>query len=162
GRCPGPRTGGCPGPSPGQAFAGTCAASPRRARRRGRRGRGRRTGVGTRLAVRVEEVAEEVRIRTHQQPRVALLQASIVSLHRAIEGEEVLVLVERIRKDAVALGIAFSARLLALRGRFGHDDGGVAVGLGLDLLGALQALRSELLRLALALGLHALVDRLAV
>ena len=50
----------------------------------------------------------------------------------------------------------------ALRIGFGQQHGHVAIGLGADLLALLAALGAEFGRLALPLGLHALIDRLAV
>jgi hypothetical protein len=88
-------------------------------------------------------------------------QARLVGLHRAVEVKKS-GRVERIREDAVALGVAFAADLLGLGGRVGDQHRHVAVGARPDLLGTLAALGAELRRLALALGLHALVDRLAV
>src|SRR6195256_2824041 len=128
-------------------------------RRRGRRGR---AGSAALLAARIREVAEEFRIGPDDQPRVALPQTGLIGLHRAVEAEECGIPAVGLREDAVALGVALAARLLGLGGRIGHQHGDVAVGAGTDFLRLLGALRAEFLRFALALRLHALVDRLAV
>src|SRR6266436_6432502 len=88
----------------------------------------------------IGEEAEELRIRPQQEAGIAALQAGLIRGHRAIEREEI--------------------RILAIG--FGDDDGGLAIGLGADLLRLLAALGAELGGFALPFGLHALVDRLAV
>src|SRR5207237_2684371 len=123
----------------------------RRARRRGARG-------AARLAVGIAEVAEEVRVGPEQQPGIVLPQPRLVGLHRAVEGKEVRILAKSLGEDAVAFGVAFAARLLGLGGGFRDQHGHVAVRAGTNLLAALRSLRAELGRLALALGLHALID----
>src|SRR6516164_2480753 len=105
---------------------------------------GRLGRILARFARRVAEVAEEIRIGTQQHARVVGTQARLIGLHRAIEAEEIGIAPERIRVDAVAFGIAVAARLLALRRRLGDQHGDVAIGLGLDFLRALIALRPEL------------------
>ena len=86
----------------------------------------------------------------------------LVRRHRAIEGEEIRILAIGLGEQPVAFGIADAARLLGGRIGFGDDDGRFAIGLGPDLLRLLAALGAELGGLALPLGLHALIDRLAV
>src|ERR1700686_1219355 len=115
-----------------------------------------------RFARRVAEIAEEIRIRPQHQVRVAVLHAAFVSLHRAVESKEPLILAIGLGVDAIALGVALAADLLGLRRGFRQQHGDVAIGPGSDLLGLLAALGAELGRLALPLGLHALIDRLAV
>src|SRR5690348_2561457 len=94
--------------------------------RRRRAGRGRR-GRPAELALGIQEVSEELRVGLDDEPGIALLEARLIGLHRAVEGEEIRVLAERVGEDAVALGVALAAQLLALRRRLGHDDGRVAV-----------------------------------
>ena len=80
--------------------------------------------------------------------------ALAIGLHRAVEGEELRVLAERVGVDLDRLGIALAAQDLRLASRLGQEHGALALGRGADPLGLLGALRAELLRLALALGLH--------
>ena len=91
-----------------------------------------------------------------------MAQPGLVSLHRAIKIEKVGVPAEGIGKDLVAPAVPFAPDLLGPRGRIGDQNGDVAVGARAYLLRALRALRAELGRLALPLGLHALIYRLAV
>ncbi len=115
------------------------------------------------LPGRIDEVTEELRIRLQHHPRIVVAHAVLVGLHRAVESKELgPVASERLGENAVALAIALAAKLLALRGRLGHQHGDVAIGLGADLLRLLAALGAEFGGLALTLGLHALIDRLAV
>src|ERR1700674_5240790 len=113
-------------------------------------------------ALGIVEVAEEVGVGRQQEPRIVLLQARLVGLHRAVEGEEVRVPPVGFGEDAVALGVAFAAHLLAARRGVGDEHGDVAVGARPDALGELAAAAADLGGLALALGLHALEHRLAV
>src|SRR3984893_11090996 len=138
-----------------------------RARWIGRRSRRRRCRLGAgaswqRFARRIAEIAEEIRIRPQHQVRVAVLHAAFVSLHRAVEAEEPRILTVGLGVDAIALGVALAADRLGLRGYVRQQYGDVTIGPGSDLLGLLAALGAELGRLALPLGLHALIDRLAV
>src|SRR6516165_6438141 len=121
-----------------------------------------RGGAAARPARGVAEVAEEIRIGLEQHARVIGTQARFVGLHRAVEREELGVLSKGFRKNPVALRIALAADLLALRLRLGEKNSHVAIRLRADLLRLLGAFRPKLLCLALALGLHALVDSLAV
>ena len=68
-------------------------------------------GLSARLAGRVVEVTEEVAVRLEQQPRVVRLEPGLVGLHRAVEGEEIRILVEGIGEDLVAGGVALAADL---------------------------------------------------
>src|SRR5262249_21979476 len=118
--------------------------------------------AGARLAAWITEEAEEIRVRPQQQARVAFLQSLLVGLHGPIEREEIRVLAIGLSEDAIALGIAVAAHALGCRRRLGREDGYVAIGLGADLLRAPAALGTELRSFLLPLGLHALIDRLAV
>src|SRR5262249_5193882 len=118
--------------------------------------------LGTRFARRVDEIPEELGFGRQQHAGIAVLQPGFERLHGAVEREEIRVAPERVGEDAVALGIALAADLLAPRRGIGDDHGGVAVGPRPDLLGALLPLRAELGRLALAFGLHPAVHGLAV
>src|SRR5262249_22127640 len=121
-----------------------------------RRGRGRRRTrcVSTRLARRIAEVAEEIRIGPQQEARVGALEPVFISRHRAVEGEEIGILAVSLGEQAVALGIALAANLLGLRIGLGDDHGRLAVGIGADLLRLLAALGTEFGGLALPFGLH--------
>src|SRR5262245_8748428 len=101
-----------------------------------RAGRSRRT----RLAGRIAEVAEELRIGPQQHARIVMLHASLVGLHRAVEREEVRILAERLGKDSVAFGVALAADLLGLRGRLRDQFGHLAIGGSLDFRRALLPL----------------------
>src|ERR1700685_96315 len=135
-------------------WIGRCSSSRRR-RRRVR-------ASWRRLTHRVAEKAKEIRIRPQHQVGVAVLHAAFVGLHRAVKGEEPLILPIGLGVDAIALGVALAADLLGLGRGFRHQHRDVAIGPGSDLLGFLATLGAELGRLALPLGLHALIDRLAV
>src|ERR1700724_2376841 len=115
-----------------------------------------------RFARRIAEIAEEIRVRPQHQVRVAVLHAAFVSLHRAVEAEEPRILAVGLGIDAIALGVALAADLLGLGGSVRQQHRDVAIGPGPDLLALLAALGAELRRLALPLGLHALIDCLAV
>src|SRR5437588_2740396 len=123
-----------------------------RLRRRGRR----------RMARRIGEEAEELGIRPQQETGVGGAEPGLVGRHRTIEGEEIRIPAIGLGEQAVALGVAHAAGLLGGRIGLRDDDGGLAVGLGADLLRLLAALGAELRRFALPFGLHALIDRLAV
>src|SRR6266581_4899117 len=107
-----------------------------------------------RLTRRIDEVAEELRIGLQHHTCIALAHAGLVGLHRAIKRKEVQVLAKGLGKDPVAFGIAFAAELFGLRGRLGHQDRDVAIGLGTNFLRLLAALGAELGGFALALRLH--------
>src|SRR5262245_10503505 len=121
-----------------------------------------RCGAFAHLARRVDEVAEELRIRLEQHARIVGAHPRLVGLHRAVEREEVGIPTIGLGENAVTLAVALAAGLLTFRLRVGEQHGDLAIGLGADLLRALGALRAQLRRLLLALGLHALIDRLAV
>src|SRR5260370_38382294 len=114
------------------------------------------------LAARIDEISEEIGVGVEQHARVVVAQPGLIGLHRAVEAEEVAVPAVGVGEDAVALGIALAANLLGPGGCVRDQHGDVAVGLGADFLRALAALGAELRRLALALGLHPLMDLLAV
>src|SRR6202035_2605194 len=111
-----------------------------------------------RFARRIAEIAEEIRVRPQHQVRVAVLHAAFVSLHRAVEAEEPRILDVGLGVDAISLGVSLAADLLGLGGSVGQQHRDVAIGPGPDLLPLLAALGAELRRLALPLGLHALID----
>jgi hypothetical protein len=115
-----------------------------------------------RLAAGIAEEAEEIRIRPQHEMRIAALHAPVVGLHRAIEAEEIHILAIGLGKNTVALGIALAANGFRLRSGVGEQNRHVTVRPGPDFLAFLAALGAELRRLALPLGLHALIDRLAV
>src|SRR5262245_66376840 len=119
-------------------------------------------GVVPRLARGIDEEPEELAVGLQQHARVVVLQARFQRLHRAVEREEIRVAAERLGEDAVALGVALAADLLALGGGLGDQHGDVAVGPRLDLLGALLPLGAEFGCLPLAFGLHPAVHGLAV
>src|SRR3984957_8104315 len=120
------------------------------------------SGCYGRLAGRVAEELEEVGIRPQQEPGVAALQPVLIGRHRTVEREEIGILAVGLGEQPVAFAVAVAAHLFGSRIGFGDDDGGFAIGVGPDLLRLLAALRAEFGGLALPLGLHALIDRLAV
>src|SRR4029077_13639373 len=86
----------------------------------------------------------------------------LIRAHRAVEREEIGVLAIGLGEQPVALAVAGAADLLGGRIGFGDNDGRFAIRVGPDLLRLLATLRAEFGGFALPLGLHALVDRLAV
>src|SRR5689334_22518087 len=98
----------------------------RRCRCRGGPGGGSRRRLG-RLAGRIAEIPEEVRIRPQQETGIGALQPVLISRHRTVEGEEVRILAIGLGKQAVALGIALAAGLLALGIGLGHDHRRLAI-----------------------------------
>src|SRR5262245_45713031 len=84
-----------------------------------------------------------------------------VCLHRAIEVEEVLVLVKGIGEDLISGCIALTTDLFRFRSRLRDQHRDFAIRTRANFLRALRALRAELRSLALTFGLHALIDRLA-
>src|SRR5262245_26954798 len=120
-------------------------AAPRPKRRSPlRRRRCLRRRRGPVLAGWIGEETEEVGIRPQHHAGVAVPEALLIRLHRAIEGEEVRILAERLGEDAVAFGIALAADLLALGLRIRQKHRHVAVGASLNLLLALGAVGAEL------------------
>src|SRR5262249_30536655 len=117
---------------------------------------------GRLLAGGIAEILEEIGIRPQHQPGVAGAQSRLIGLHGTIEGKEIRVLRKGFGEDAVALGVALAAYLLGERLCLGDQHGNVAVGLGADFLALLTALSADRRSLALPLGLHALIDGLAV
>ena len=81
----------------------------------------RRRRILARLAGRVREIAKEIRVRLEQQASVTRFQAVLVSLHRAIECEEVRILIKGVGKDLIAGCVALASNLLRLRGRLGDQ-----------------------------------------
>src|SRR5262249_8757078 len=127
----------------------------------------RRRGTRRRIALArftrwIDEEPEELGIRFQQHARVIGAQTGLVGLHRAIEREEIRIAAVSLGEDAVALRVALAAGALALRLRLREQHGHIAIGLGADLLRLLRAFRTILRGLLLSLGLHALVDGLAV
>src|SRR4030095_7002764 len=125
----------------------------------GRRGRRR---FFPRPARGIGEITEKACVGREQHSGVVALQAVLVGLHRTVEREEILVLVEGIGKDLVADRIALAANLLRFRCRLRHQYGDFTIGTRADLLRALRTLGAELCCFALPLGLHALIDGLTV
>ena len=109
----------------------------------------------------VLEHAQEIRVGREHQRRAGIGQRVTVGLQGAIELVELRVLAEGLGEQAVRLGVALAAADRGGALRLGEDDGALAVGARLDLLRPFEALRAQLLGLALTLGLHAVVDRLA-
>ena len=91
----------------------------------------------------------------YDRTRIASLQRGLVSLHRAIEGEELRIGAIGLGEDPVTLAVAFTADLFRLllsrRNRHCH----LAIRLRLDLGALLRALRAVGGRALLTLGLHA-------
>src|SRR5579862_4683997 len=145
-------------------FRGTARSlrHSRHRRARNRWSRGRSSCLRRHLPRGVDKKAEELGIRPQHQMRIGMQHAPLVSLHRAIKGEEIRILAEGLGIDTVSLGVALAADLLGLRGRVGCEHGDVAIGLGADFLALLAALGAEFGRFALPFGLHALKYRLAV
>src|SRR5215469_9511128 len=121
----------------------------------------RRLGLGGR-AVGVFEEAEKPAVGAqHKGSRTAVQRVS-VGLHRAIEGEEFLVLPECGGIDLDALRIAFAAHALRVPLRLGENHRAFAIGVGADGLRRFGAFAAVLRGLLLAFRLHAGEARLAV
>src|ERR1700730_7507674 len=135
-------------------------ASSRTSRRPRRRGSGLRA-LGCR-AVQILEKAKEAAVGGQNEGRAPAAQRITIGLHRAVEGEEFLVLAKSVGIGLDALRIAVAAHPLAIPLRLGEDHGAFALGIGADSLGRLGALAAVLRRLLLAFRLHAGEDRLAV
>src|SRR5262249_1168127 len=112
------------------------------------------------LTRRLVEIFEEIRVGAQQQPRVAPGHLRLISLHRAVEAEELWILVKGEGIDAVPLGITVTADAFGFPSRVGLDHGDLAVGRGADAARGALAFGTELRGLPLALGLHAPIDRL--
>src|SRR6516162_2599794 len=93
---------------------------------------------GFRRRRRRREVAEEVRLRTDQRPRLTVGETVLIGLHRAVEGKELRVRAVGLGEDAVALAVALAADLLRLLLGLRGDDRHLPIRLGLDLLGLLR------------------------
>src|SRR4051795_9436251 len=128
----------------------------------GTRAAGGRRRPSSRFTTGIAEEPEEIGIRPQQETGIIALQPGLVGAHGAVEGEEILILAICFREQPVTLTVAFAAH--PLRGRIGFrdNDGRFTIRIGADLLRLLAALGAEFGRLALPLGLHALIDRLAV
>src|ERR1044072_8808911 len=98
------------------------------------------------MAGRIRKEAEELGIGPQQEAGVVGAEPGLVSRHRTIEGKEIRIPAIGLGEQAVALGIAGTARLLGGRVGFGNDDGRLAIGLRADLLRLLTALGAEFLR----------------
>src|SRR5258708_22247925 len=114
------------------------------------------------LTGRIAEMLEEIGIRSQHQPRVVWAQSRLIGLHGTVEGKEIRILAIGLGEDAVAFAIALATSLLGARLRLRHQHRDVAVGLSADLLALLAALTTGGRGLTLTLGLHALIDGLAV
>ena len=90
------------------------------------------------------------------------METLFVGLDGAVEGEKFLIPIERRGKHSVALCITLAANLLSFGVRLCDEDADFSISTRLDLLGALIANGTKLRSLALALGLHALINGLAV
>ena len=73
--------------------------------------RGWRCGRSRRVAGRIGEEAEELRIRPQQEAGVVAAKPGLIGRHRAVEGEEVGILAIGLGEQAVALGVAGTTRL---------------------------------------------------
>src|SRR5436309_3493172 len=114
------------------------------------------------MAGRVSEELEKVGVRPQQESGVVAFQPVLIRAHRAVEREEVGILAIGFGEQPVALAVARAAHLLGGGIGLRDDHGRLAVGPGADFLCLLAALGAEFGGLALPLGLHALIDRLAV
>src|SRR5262249_17706788 len=90
------------------------------------------------------------------------LQTFLIGLHRAIEAEELRILVEGLGIDAVPLGVAVASDALGLASSVGFDHCNLTVGSGTDAARGSLAFSAELRCLSLPFGLHAPVDRLHI
>src|ERR671910_537215 len=122
--------GGSPRRAAGDPASGASARTRRgRAAGPGRGGRRRGRAVAE-TPVRIVEVAEEVRVGGEHHAGVPSLQARLVGLHGAVEGEEVRIAPKGLGEDAVLLRIAGAAQLLRAAIGVGEDDGRFALGAG--------------------------------
>src|SRR5580692_3644754 len=137
------------------------AAGPRRrgsSRRGSGAGRRRRAARrGRALSRPAAEEAEEIALRRQHEGGVLAVQRVAIGLQRAVEGEELLVLAERIGIGLDRLRVAIATHSLGIALRLGEDDGALALGIGAHVLRRLGALAAVLPGLLLALGLHASV-----
>jgi hypothetical protein len=100
--------------------------------------------------------------RNEQHSRVIRSKTLLVGLDGPVKGEEILIPAEGRCKDRVALGIALAANFLGFRICLCNENRNVAVRARANLLSALIAEGTKLRSLALAFGLHPLIDCLAV
>src|SRR3954447_14099807 len=89
------------------------------------RGRRRRFRRAT-LAAAAAEEAEEIAVRRQDERRVLPAERLTIGLHRAVEGEEVLILAEGVGIDLDRLALALAAQDLRLFLRLGDDHGALA------------------------------------
>src|ERR1700751_4879093 len=122
--------------------------------------RSRRPGLGR--PVKVFEEAEEPGVRGEHKGSGMAVERVPIGLHRAVEGEEILVLPKGVGVGLDAFGIAFAAHPLGGPLGLGKDNVALAVGVGANGLRRLGALGAILGGLLLALRPHAGIDRLAV
>src|SRR5439155_16850285 len=125
-------------------------------------GRSARGGRGRALARPTAEETEEIALRRQHEGGVLAVQRVAIGLQRTVEGEEFLVLAERVGIGLDRLCVAVTAHALGIALRLSQDDGPFALGIGPYVLCRLSAFAAILPGLLLALGLHAGVDRLAV
>src|SRR4051812_31597778 len=114
-----------------------------------RRSSGQRRQRRRAAALRSAEEAEELVVGRQHERCVTPVQSRAIGLHRAVEGEEILVLAERVGVGRRRFRLALTAQDVGLALRLGEDDGPLALGGGADALRELVALGAELLRLAL-------------
>src|SRR5690606_1466024 len=114
------------------------------------------------VALESAEEAEKVAVGREKQRRVLPDQRFAIGLERAVEIEELGILAERLGVDPHALPVALAAQDLRLALPVRDDDRPFALRSRADALREFGALSAELARFALALRLHARVDRLTV
>src|SRR5262249_26251791 len=110
---------------------------------------------------RAPEIPEELRIGIEHEDIALVLEARAVSVEAAIEGVELRILAERLGVDRRGFCVALALGALGVAVCLGDDHLAVPVRLCTDLLRLGEALRAELRRNALALGLHPAEDGLA-
>src|SRR5256885_16705683 len=93
--------------------------------------------------------------------RSLVLEARAVGVEAAVEGVELGILVEGARIDGGRPGVALALHALGVAVGFGDDDVTRAIGFGADFLRQREALRARICCNALALRVHAPIDRLA-
>src|SRR6267378_5741201 len=110
---------------------------------------------------RISEILEELGIGIEHDDIALVLEGGPVGVEAAVEGVELGILVEGARVDGGRPGIAFALDALGVTVGPGNDDLALAVRFGADFLRRGEALRAQLRRDALALGVHPPVNRLA-
>src|SRR5438132_2190764 len=96
----------------------------------GRRGRSARRSRGRALARPTAEEAEEIALRGQHEGGVLTVQRVAIGLQRTVEGEELLVLAERVGIGLDRLCVAVAAHALGIALRLSQDDGPFALGIG--------------------------------